>query len=205
MSLIQNNNQAVIRRLAWRSLKMNRFRTICTLITIFICTFVMAIVPLINTASIETFYIDFRDEAHGSYIIDTAAQEDSVRNDTRLDTVLTYAEGAPASIDDTHYVQPVYISGNSQTLIFYTLTDGVMPETSSEAAVDAEFAQTAGITVGSQIHLSTVDGFSRSFTVTGLARTQQDKNIPSKTTERRSCSAASSPVSAQQRAGLVRF
>ena len=57
----------------------------------------MAIVPLINTASIETFYIDFRDEAHGSYIIDTAAQEDSVRNDTRLDTVLTYAEGAPAS------------------------------------------------------------------------------------------------------------
>lgn len=178
MSLIQNNNQAVIRRLAWRSLKMNRFRTICTLITIFICTFVMAIVPLINTASIETFYIDFRDEAHGSYIIDTAAQEDSVRNDTRLDTVLTYAEGAPASIDDTHYVQPVYISGNSQTLIFYTLTDGVMPETSSEAAVDAEFAQTAGITVGSQIHLSTVDGFSRSFTVTGLARTQQDKNIP---------------------------
>ena len=72
MSLIQNNNQAVIRRLAWRSLKMNRFRTICTLITIFICTFVMAIVPLINTASIETFYIDFRDEAHGSYIIDTA-------------------------------------------------------------------------------------------------------------------------------------
>ena len=106
------------------------------------------------------------------------AQEDSVRNDKRLDTVLTYAEGAPASIDDTHYVQPVYISGNSQTLIFYTLTDGVMPETSSEAAVDAEFAQTAGITVGSQIHLSTVDGFSRSFTVTGLARTQQDKNIP---------------------------
>ena len=65
MSLNSNNNNKAIRKLAKRSLKVNPFRNTCILITITICTILMILVPVLNSASfqIDLDTVDIQEQA----------------------------------------------------------------------------------------------------------------------------------------------
>ena len=65
MSLNSNNNNKVIRKLAKRSLKVNPFRNGCILVTITICTILMILVPVLNSASfqIDLDIVDMQEQA----------------------------------------------------------------------------------------------------------------------------------------------
>lgn len=187
MSLIQNNNHKVIRRLAARSLKTYRFRTVCTLITVFLNAFIMTLVPLINTASLENAYSDYKKEEDAAYYHADESQLEILKKSPYFEAAEKYNEASlgktenissSAKLPKDIYAYPVCAQPGSDSMPIYTVTAGKLPEKYHEAAVDETLAEKLDLSLNDTLRFSNIDGQSADFTVTALVKTAYRTSIP---------------------------
>lgn len=187
MSLIQNNNKKVIRRLAARSLKTYRFRTVCTLITVFLNAFIMTLVPLVNTASLENAYSGYKKEEDAAYYHADAAQLESLEKSPYFEASVRYNEASlgktenmssPGKLSKDVYAYPVCSRPGNASMPIYTLTSGQLPKKYHEAAADEALAQKLGLSLNDTVKFSNIDGQSADFTVTAFVKTAYNTSVP---------------------------
>ena len=175
MSLNSNNNNKAIRKLAKRSLKVNPFRNTCILITITICTILMILVPVLNSASfqIDLDTVDIQEQA----IFQKLNEEQIVqlKNNSKLLCTVLEKSGPAIRVNDS-FVRLGYTEYSERDIIPYRLLEGNLPEKRNEVVSEKKVMEQLGLSIGDSIVLNVAENEEETFVICGMSETIGDED-----------------------------
>ena len=175
MSLNSNNNNKVIRKLAKRSLKVNPFRNGCILVTITICTILMILVPVLNSASfqIDLDIVDMQEQASFQKL--NAEQIIQLKNNSELLCTVLEKQGPAIRINDS-FVRLGYTEYSEKDIIPYRLLEGNLPEKRNEVVLEKKIMDQLKLSIGDSIVLNVTEDEKETFVICGMSEMIGDED-----------------------------
>lgn len=175
MSLNSNNNKKGIHKLAKRSLKVNPFRNGCILVAVTICTILMILVPVLNSASFQIDFDIINTQEQASFQKLDSEQIAGLKNNPEFICTVLNKKGSVQRIQDT-FVRFAYTEYSEKEIVSYQLIEGNEPEQMYEAVLEEEVAEQLQLSVGDIILFKDL---KESFVICGIGNTiAQEDSIP---------------------------
>lgn len=165
----KNNNGALTKKLAVRSLKSAKMRNAFTLLTIILS------VALISGLALFVFGVRQADKTelekmqHVLYGNLTGSQAQQLRSDSQITDSVILKTGVSVQADD-YTIQPLYIEQIKSTIDTAKVTQGHYPEKMDEIAVDKAYMKRIDrpSKIGARLELQNFDGTAEVFRVSGF-------------------------------------
>lgn len=168
--MIRNNNGAITRKLAKRSLKFGKMRNLFIIITVALSA------ALISGLAGFTYAMDKIEERelefmpHATYTDINDEQLENIASDSRINDFLRYKRSTVTEVDN-YIIRAAYFSDEAKIITTprLNLAEGRYPEKINEAAVPKKYMEAIGKepVIGAEISVTWFDGETEQFIVTG--------------------------------------
>lgn len=165
-----NDTSAVIKKLADRSLRAARMKTIFSLVAIALSVGLMTGIALFEIGLQTAEQRSFLNRQHVIYEQINEQQARDIAEDSRVSDSMIYKQGNYTLEIDDYLLSLSYSSQSAREIETIQITEGAYPEGLYEAAVDKAYLNKLGLSaeLGQQITVEWLDGIRETFTVTGL-------------------------------------
>lgn len=176
MALNSNSNNHFIKKLALKSLKENRFRNTCILVTIIISTILMILVPVLNSS---LFFIDFNNVDKQQHAIIYELSNNHITNlkqEQQLsDKVLNKTGGILEH--DASYLRLSYFENCQNQMNLFNIIKGNYPQSYKEIMIDDSYAKEKNLNLNDEIIVKDSSGKKETFIIVGIVKPVTLENI----------------------------
>lgn len=176
MALNSNSNNHFIKKLALKSLKENRFRNTCILVTIIISTILMILVPVLNSS---LFFIDFNnvDKQQHAIIYELSNNHitDLKQEQQLSDKVLNKTGGILEH--DASYLRLSYFENCQNQMNLFNIIKGNYPQSYKEIMIDDSYAKEKNLNLNDEIIVKDSSGKKETFIIVGIVKPVTLENI----------------------------
>ncbi|PKM74710.1 MAG: ABC transporter permease [Firmicutes bacterium HGW-Firmicutes-17] len=166
---IINNNQAIIRHLAMRSIKTSKTRNLFILITIALSVSLLGVMALFTSAQGIELKRQVAMMQHVTYMNVNAAQIAALESEEQVEFMTLDKLGQGFELNG-EMIQPVYYEEITAPIKTTAVIEGSYPHQFNEIAVNKSLMKVLGVpaTIGETVSLTFLDGETETFIVCGF-------------------------------------
>lgn len=178
MTVIRNNNGAVLGKLTMRSLKSGKMRNILIIITVALSAALISGLAGFSTGLQTEEERQLATMQHVIYMNVAPEQLTLLKEDGHTEDMLTYKQGQSYEVDN-YLLSPQYFAQDSKIIAAPTITKGRMPEKMNEVVVNKGYMERIGMEAetGAEISVTWLDGSTEFYTVSGYTDNHFSGNL----------------------------
>lgn len=174
--MIKNNNRAILRKIAFRSLKAGKMRNIFIIITVAMTAALISGIAGFSAGIYEEEERQLDVMQHVIYMHVTDEQMEALRKDDRVEDIMAYKQGSPFETDG-YALCAGYFQKDTKVIktLASKISEGRYPEKMNEIVVDKAYMERIGKkpAIGAEVAVTWLDGNTENYIVSGYT----DENI----------------------------
>lgn len=175
---MKNNNNRMIYKLAYQSLKASKMRNIFVLIAITLSVSLLSGITFFSNALEEVEKKELSLRQHAIYHDISLRQITALQQDEQISEIVAFKSGKSFEVDN-YILLPYYLEQNESAMLPITISEGTYPTKMNEVLVDKQLLTLMGVDakIGQKITIAFLDGTVEEFEVSGLISSEYETNV----------------------------